>query len=125
MADSVAGGRRELSILVVDDDDVLREAIRRAFDENGEHRVLACGSFDAARNELHAAQYDVLLTDVRLGAFNGLQLAVLARDLNPDIDIIVFSGYDDPVLRQEAERLGATFFVKPVSALTLLQRIRR
>ena len=34
--------------------------------------------------------------------------------------IVVFSGYDDPVLRQEAGRLGAAYLVKPVTAEQLL-----
>jgi two-component system response regulator YesN len=73
---------------------------------------------------LHTDRFDVLITDVRLGAFNGLQLAVLARDQNPEIQLIVFSGFDDPVLRQEAERLGAVYLVKPVTSRQLLELIR-
>jgi two-component system response regulator YesN len=64
------------------------------------------------------------LTDVRLGAFNGLQLAVVARDLHPDIRIIIYSGFDDPVLRAEAERLDATYLVKPIPFSELLERVR-
>ena len=66
----------------------------------------------------------MLITDVRLGAFNGLQLAVLARDYHPNIQLIVFSGFDDPVLRQDAEGLGATYLIKPVMISQLLQLIR-
>lgn len=63
----------------------------------------------------------MLLTDVRLGAFNGLQLAVIARDAHPEMQIIVFSGFDDPVLREEAGHLGATYVVQPVTSSDLLK----
>jgi YesN/AraC family two-component response regulator len=60
---------------------------------------------------------------VRLGAFNGIQLAVIARDRNPDLGIIIFSGFDDPVLREEATHVGACYLVKPVTAERLLQLV--
>ena len=87
-------------------------------------KVVALANFADARRALHTEKFEVLITDVRLGAFNGLQLAVLAADQNPGIQLIVFSGFDDPVLRQEAERLGAVYLVKPVTSRQLLDLIR-
>lgn len=113
-----------LSILIVDDDLALLDALDRAFHEAGEKSVVALSDFEAAKRTLRASKFDVLVTDVRLGAFNGLQLAVLAKDLNPEIQLIVFSGFDDPVLRQDAERLDAIYLIKPVLSSKLLQLIR-
>ena len=73
---------------------------------------------------LQTTRFDALITDVRLGAFNGLQLAVIGRDTYPDIRLIVFSGFDDPVLRTEAEHVGATYMVKPVTGAKLLEVLR-
>ena len=112
------------SILIVDEDLPLLDALDRAFHDAGERAVVALSDFDAAKRTLRTSKFDVLVTDVRLGAFNGLQLAVLAKDLNPEIQLIVFSGFDDPVLRQDAERLGATYLMKPVMSSHLLQLIR-
>jgi DNA-binding NtrC family response regulator len=115
--------RKKYDILVVEDDAPLLEAIERAFREAGEN-VFACASFEEGRQALRTRFFDVLLTDVRLGAFNGLQLAVIARDLYPSIGLIVYSGFNDSVLRAEAERVGATFLVKPVQSSQLLEIIR-
>jgi DNA-binding NtrC family response regulator len=112
------------SILIVDDDLALLDALDRAFREAGEKSVVALSDFGAAKRTLRTSKFDVLVTDVRLGPFNGLQLAVLAKDINPEIQLIVFSGFDDPVLRQDAERLDATYLVKPVMSSQLLQLIR-
>jgi DNA-binding NtrC family response regulator len=111
-------------ILIVDDDPSLLEALERSFLEAGED-VVAHGSFEDARRALHTTRFDALVTDVRLGAFNGLQLAVIGRDTYPDIRLIVFSGFDDPVLRTEAEHVGATYLVKPVTGAKLLEIIRQ
>jgi len=108
---------------VVEDDGPLLEAVDRALREAGEH-VFACGTFEEGRQALRTRFFDVLLTDVRLGAFNGLQLAVIARDLYPSIGVIVYSGFNDSVLRAEAQRVGATFLVKPVQSSQLLEIIR-
>ena len=91
--------------------------------ERGQCDVTACRTFEEARQHLLTKHFDVLVTDVRLGAFNGIQLAVVARDRNAAMKIVVFSGYDDPVLRSEAANLGASYLVKPISAEQLLNFI--
>jgi DNA-binding NtrC family response regulator len=116
------GPRRQ--ILVVDDDLSLLDALQRALSDDPRHEVTACSTFEEARSRLREQRFDVMIADVRLGAFNGLQLVVLARDVNRATQVIVFSGYDDPVLRAEAEHLGAIYLVKPVMAGTLLNLIR-
>jgi len=111
-------------ILIVDDDPSLLEALERALRDAGEE-VVAQGSFEEARRTLRTTAFDALITDVRLGAFNGLQLAVMARDAHPEIRVIVFSGFDDPVLRSDAEHIGALYLVKPVTSSQLLEILRR
>jgi DNA-binding NtrC family response regulator len=111
-------------ILIVDDDPSLLEALERALRDAGEE-VVAQGSFEDARRALRTTAFDALITDVRLGAFNGLQLAVMARDAHPEIRVIVFSGFDDPVLRSDAEHIGALYLVKPVTSSQLLEILRR
>lgn len=108
-----------LRILVVEDDHPLLAAVERALTEAGE-TVVGCADFASARTALREGQFDAMITDVRLGDYNGLQLAVIARDLQPGIRIIVYSGYNDPVLREEADRIGAIYLVKPVPSAQLL-----
>jgi DNA-binding response OmpR family regulator len=111
---------RNQRVLIVDDEPALLDAMTMAF-SRAARDVVACRTFAEARDHLLAEEFDVMLTDVRLGAFNGLQLAVIARDQDREMGIIVFSGFDDPVLRAEAASLGASYIVKPVSAEQLLE----
>jgi DNA-binding response OmpR family regulator len=113
---------RALRVLIVDDDtdllNVLEEALRR-----GGLVPVIHNTFERGRDALHAAPFDALLTDIRLGPFNGLQLAIEARELQPGIRIVVFSGFDDPVLRAQAEDIGATFVTKPALPSMLLREL--
>ncbi len=113
-----------LRVLVVDDDASLVEGLTRWFSDAGLD-VVAHTTFEGARQALRSDRFDALLTDVRLGAFNGIQLAVVARDSYPDMQIVVFSGFDDPVLHNEAEHIGATYVVKPVTAGALTELLKR
>jgi len=60
---------------------------------------------------------------VRLGDFNGLQLAILARQRYPNARIVVMSAWDDPVLKRDAAQCGASYLVKPFNAPQLLTAI--
>jgi len=113
-----------LRLLVVDDDLPLIEALERGFTEVG-WDVVAHTTFEGARQALRSQSFDAMLTDVRLGAFNGIQLAVVARDSFPDMQIVVFSGFDDPVLRSEVEHIGARYAVKPITAEALTKLLKR
>jgi two-component system response regulator YesN len=111
------------SLLLVDDDVSLLGALSRFLADSG-FQVVPCSTFEDAKREIGTLRPDILITDVRLGAYNGLQLALLARDVRADVRVVVFSGYDDPVLQQEARRIGATYLVKPVSGHALVEELR-
>jgi Response regulator containing CheY-like receiver, AAA-type ATPase, and DNA-binding domains len=117
---NAAGPALQLRLLIVDDDAGLLDAMKRSLRESVQ-TVVACDSFEQARQALKGQSFDALITDVRLGAFNGLQLAVMARDMYPNMRVIVFSGFDDPVLRADAEQIGAAYLVKPVVSGELLK----
>jgi two-component system response regulator RegA len=81
--------------------------------------AVVCESFPHARACLKTELPDGLLTDVRVGEYNGLQLVHLFRQLSPQGAVVVATGHDDPTIRSEAERLGATFIVKPLDVSSL------
>jgi DNA-binding response OmpR family regulator len=109
-------------ILVVDDEeDVLRTI--GALIAQGGGEVVMLSEFHQARHYIDDTPPDVLVTDVRLGAFNGLQLALHMREANPAGRVIVLSAFDDPMIRQEAGKLGATFLCKPVTRRELLEAL--
>jgi DNA-binding NtrC family response regulator len=82
--------------------------------------VRGVSSYEEGRQEL-AAMPDLLITDVRLGVYNGLQLLMRGRMVNPRLQAIVVTGYADQIVRREAVYLQAEHLEKPVDADRLLQ----
>jgi DNA-binding NtrC family response regulator len=121
---SATSATAKMRLLIVDDDVSLLDAMQRSL-RDSMRTVVACDSFEKARQMLKDQLFDALITDVRLGAFNGLQLAVMARDMYPEMRLIVFSGFDDPVLRADAEQIGAVYLVKPVVSGELLKLLEK
>lgn len=113
------GGTR---IVVVDDDQGFLSLVTAWLRDAG-YDVVGISEFGEAKRLLLQNPPDVLITDVRLGAFNGMQLVVLTKLEHPEMVAIVLTGYDDRVLREEAVRAGAHYMVKPVTAGELVDFI--
>jgi DNA-binding NtrC family response regulator len=106
-------------VLIVDDqEDVLKTLA--ALVSHGGYDVVTLSRFDDARRFIDETPPDILVTDVRLGAFNGLQLVLHMRQARPGGAVVVLSAFDDAVIRQEATRAGALFLAKPVTRQQLL-----
>ncbi len=100
-------------ILILEDEAGVAEVYASRLRTNGLDTVV-CYSFPDARECIKQELPDGLLTDIRVGEFNGLQLAHLFRSLSPDGVIVIVTGHDDPVMRREGIQLGASFIVKPI-----------
>src|SRR5215210_5682683 len=117
-----------MRVLLVDDDAAYLSPCATILRADG-HDVVACSDFDEGRRLLAQGHFDVLITDVRLGAYNGLHLIAVAPQ---SMTKIALSAFPDPVIRRDTEQAGARFVVKPsdcasVSALlsqTDLTRVR-
>jgi DNA-binding NtrC family response regulator len=107
-------------VVIVDDDVSCLVAIEQILKHWG-HETKTFRAFEDARAYLGQAKPAVVIVDVRLGNYNGLQLIHFSRQNSPDTQWLVVSGFDDPVLRAEATKLGAMFLTKPLD----LQRLRQ
>ena len=83
--------------------------------------VKATTRFDDAKKFLSSAAPDILITDVRLGGSNGLHLVVMSKLKHPEMSAVVMTGYDDVVLKKDAEAAGARYVVKPFMISDLLE----
>jgi DNA-binding NtrC family response regulator len=111
------------SVLIVDDDEAMLRLITTWVGGAG-HQVVSFDQFGDAKSYLTTTTPDVIIADVRLGAFNGLQLVIQAKLEHPEITAIVLTGFYDPVLSGEVSKLGATYLVKPITSDQLLEKVR-
>jgi PAS domain S-box-containing protein len=109
-----------LRILLVDDDESLRLSVTDLLEELG-HGVLAVPSAEAARTALDAHGFDVLFTDVSLPGMSGVELARQTVLANPELRVIISSGYGNTVPGGEAPE-GAVLLPKPYE-LSQLQQV--
>jgi DNA-binding response OmpR family regulator len=108
-----------MKALVVDDDPQILTFIRHALEAAG-HQVVTATQFKDAREQIARLQPAIVIADVRLGDFNGIQLGILAKSAHPEVRVVIISGWDDAVLRHEAAELGAVYLQKPFDATELL-----
>ncbi len=101
-----------ISVLLVDDHELIRQGLRRAFERDGDFEVAGeAGSLADARRLLSLLNPDVVILDVRLPDGNGLEACRKVRGDNPEIGIVILTMYagDDQLF--EALEAGASAFV--------------
>ncbi|MEM9290194.1 MAG: sigma-54 dependent transcriptional regulator [Acidobacteriota bacterium] len=115
---SSSSGQR---ILVVEDRDSLRRMLRRALGAEG-YEVHTASDGAAAIDRLRSLSVDLVLTDLRLPQASGLEVLAVARELSPQLPVVVLTGYGTVTEAVEAMKLGARDFLeKPVDIDQLLE----
>jgi len=113
------------SVLVVDDDEVFRNRLVRAFSERG---FDAHGASDArtALESATAESPEYAVVDLRLPDRNGLEVVKALKALDPGTNIVVLTGYGSIATAIEAVKLGATHYLqKPADVDDILASFAR
>jgi PAS domain S-box-containing protein len=113
------------AVLVVEDEDALREVSRRILERAG-FRVFTAANGSEALSILHTinGKLDLLLTDVVMPQMLGEELAEKVLDLHPETAVIFMSGYAEPALDRRAGLLAdATFLDKPFTQIEILDKV--
>ena len=106
-------------VLVVDDDSATRRGLSELLTDAG-YESMAVESFHEADRIARTDPPDLLITDIRLSGYNGLQLVLRF----PELPAIVMTGYADPVLERDAGQAGATYIRKPLNVNELLRIVK-
>jgi DNA-binding NtrC family response regulator len=112
------------SALIVDPNTLNGAAAKRVLEAAG-FRVCLVTTFGEAKKLLAMEHPDVLVTNLRLGAYNGLDLVLRSRAYQPKCAAIVTTEFPDQVLQAEAERQHASFLVRPFDDSELLNSINQ
>ena len=111
--------QRRSRIVIVEDDDAAREGLTALLDDAG-YAVLSAATFVEGRRLLREQAPDLLIADVRLGRYNGLQLVATAPRA---VSSIIVTGFPDATLKAEALKFGAHYVTKPIATEAFLALI--
>jgi CheY-like chemotaxis protein len=113
--------RERLKVLLVDDDDGVREVCAAMLEDIG-CEVTAAASGEESLKALAAQTFTIMLTDIAMPAMSGVELAQRVRELVPEMPILFASGYAD--LQAFGEQLSEETVVrKPYRLAELAARI--
>lgn len=108
------------SVLVVEDDAPVREALGQTLDLQGLSPIL-CGSFVAAKDQIKADFSGVILSDIRMPGRDGFYLLDYVRGIDPDLPVILLTGEGDIPMAVQAMGAGAfDFLEKPCASKDLM-----
>jgi DNA-binding NtrC family response regulator len=107
------------NVLVLDDDANILSAFEKFFQQ--EHCTMIGATTPAeAKRALEEHSVELLITDVRLQWRSGVTFFLEAKEMYPDLCIIVITGYSESISEQEVLALGADyFFLKPLDLAQL------
>ena len=111
-------------ILVIDDEDGMREGCRRALLPQG-HRVDTAADLITGQSLIRREHYDLILLDVMMPDGSGIDLIDPIHERDPDTICIIITGYATIELAVESIQRGAyDFLSKPFNREELLARVR-
>ena len=121
------GGVRRLPprprVLLADDHDRLREALRDLLVETGFEVVGESGDGADAVAMARVLEPDVVVIDLRLPMLNGLDATRLIKDARPATQVVVLSAFESPELERQALDAGAFAYLDKGTMARRLHRV--
>ncbi|MFA5322321.1 MAG: sigma-54 dependent transcriptional regulator [Smithella sp.] len=115
-----------MRILIVDDEEVALNSIKRLLKWRGIRNVDTCNNGRDAIAKIKETDFDIILLDLLMPEIDGLQVLESAKPFRPHTEFIILTAIDDIPTTVRAVRLGAyDYLVKPVDNDLLLLGIKR
>jgi PAS domain S-box-containing protein len=114
------------TILLVEDEDLIRSVASRILRKGGFHILEAANGPEAIELcEQFNRTIDLLVTDIMMPRMNGRELSLRLRELRPSMRVLYMSGFTSDVLvQQELLDQGMSFLEKPFTPTILLRKVR-
>ncbi len=123
-ADGRMGEEGSETILVVEDDESVREVTTRILRNSG-YEVLAAPGPSEARKHFADGSVDLMVTDVVMPGGDGPSLFRALSELKPGLRVVYISGYAEPAGIGDIASLGAPYLRKPFAPHELVRTVRR
>jgi DNA-binding NtrC family response regulator len=115
----------QFRVLVVDDEAVIRDALKRIL-EGERFSVETCVSGHSAIESLHERDFDLIVTDLKMPGMNGIEVLKAVKTLQPEAPVIMITGYASVDTAVDAMKNGAVDYIaKPFSPDQFLEKVER
>lgn len=101
---------KQAKILIVEDEFIARENLEHILQKEGYH-ILSLDSGVQALKELEKTEFDLVMTDLRMQQVDGMQVLERTRELYPDTEVIMITGYATVSTAVEAMQKGAYHYL--------------
>ena len=113
------------TLLLVDDDPYILESTSIMIREYG-YTVVPCNSVNDALDQMKSNEFSLVLTDIKMPGRTGIELLEIVHSDNPEIPVILMTGYAELDTAIEAIKLGAFDFIKkPFNSEYLIHSIKK
>src|SRR5476649_698125 len=115
---------RSLTVLVVDDDELVRKFVERVLREGGYQTASASDGPEALDVAAKLESFDILVTDVLMPEMNGDELARRVRISTPGVKVLYLTGFSDHLFKEKVTLWADEAFLdKPCGVKGLLQAV--
>ena len=112
------------SVIIVDDDERLLEIFKTALSLEG-YQCETASSAESALELINKTSFDIMLTDIRMPGIEGFELTHKAKQILPDMAVIIMTAYAEEFSYDNAMEAGASDFIKkPFTLNELMARIQ-
>jgi CheY-like chemotaxis protein len=112
------------NMLVVEDEEIMREALVDYFSDEG-HKVDTATDGDKALENVNFGDYDIMIIDLRLPGRDGLSVLDEVRAKNPKAKVIIITAYPSVETEKEAMQRGALEYLQKPFELNYLETLIR
>ncbi|MHB8909371.1 MAG: sigma-54-dependent transcriptional regulator [Syntrophales bacterium] len=113
------------TLLIVDDEEVIREGMRRILTAEG-YQVETSASGRSAIEKIQEHDFDVVITDLKMPGMDGIEVLKNIKILQPEVPVIMITGYSTVDTAVEAMKSGAfDYIAKPFTADLIVDKVRK
>jgi two-component system response regulator RegA len=113
------------SVLIVDDDQLVRNALAREFRHRG-CSVRTAADYNEAVSSARSGSPELAVVDLQMPGRNGLDVLAALKEVDPQMSVVILTGYGTIPAAVDAMRIGAVDFLsKPLAAADILEAVER
>ena len=113
------------NLLVVDDEEVIREGMSRILEAEGYH-ITTSASGRTAIEKIQERDFDVVITDLKMPGMDGIEVLKTIKILQPEVPVIIITGYSTVDTAVDAMKNGAfDYIAKPFTSDLIIDKVQK